>query len=185
MELMTLLEIDEAVIQQVKMASLPEPDPYDLKDLQMWLRRPTMGNRALIGADCEVWGEEDSSRKYNKDLFVLRPRQAVDPFSKWIINKCIVWLHHRILRPLNIFKGDIDPETGIATYKEESLLGIGAFIGTLFASMLPVAPIALLYCVKSVSGRVGVIAALNLVFCICLSQFTTAKRVEMFAAAAA
>jgi hypothetical protein len=34
---------------------LPAPRKYDLDFLQKWLERPSLGNAAFIGADCDVY----------------------------------------------------------------------------------------------------------------------------------
>jgi len=53
------------------------------------------------------------------------------------------------------------------------------------ACVLPVASIALLYAVESMSKRLGIIAALTALFSVCLALMTSAGMADIFAATAA
>lgn len=169
---------DEAVALQATMASFSDPDSYDLADTRSWLVRPTMGNRVLIGADSDVW-------EHGTDLFALRKRHTEDPFSRWVIDKLLIWLHHHVL---SRFKGSsrrTDPETGVAMYNDETLLAYTSLVSSVLAAILPVAAITVLFCVSNMAIRLGLIALFSLIFSLCLTRFTTAKKSEMFGATAA
>jgi len=58
-------------------------------------------------------------------------------------------------------------------------------VGVVLASVIPAASIFTLYFVNNMIDRLGVLLAYSGLFSICLAIFTTARRVEIFAATAA
>jgi hypothetical protein len=50
-----LTYIDKAIAHHGMITGLPAPRKYDLDFLQKWLERPSLGNSAFIGADCDVY----------------------------------------------------------------------------------------------------------------------------------
>jgi len=75
--------------------------------------------------------------------------------------------------------------SGLRGFHDSSLLQLTFLITSLLASLLPIASISILYCINSMSARLGTIAAFNIVLSLCLSAFTTANRSEAFAITAA
>jgi hypothetical protein len=61
---------------------------------------------------------------------------------------------------------------------------VGALIGMMCASTLPVLAIAVLYCLKSTGGRLAAIAVLTSIFSAMLGIFSSSRGVEIFAATA-
>jgi hypothetical protein len=51
--------------------------------------------------------------------------------------------------------------------------------------LIPIASIVVLYQVQSMSARLGIIAAFNVLVAVCLMGFANAKRAEVFAISAA
>jgi hypothetical protein len=58
-----------------QIANLPPRKESDLRNLQEWMRRPSMGNVLLIGNDRNVWAE-------GKDLIAIRPRPSDNKVSR-------------------------------------------------------------------------------------------------------
>ncbi|PMD49300.1 uncharacterized protein K444DRAFT_638802 [Hyaloscypha bicolor E] len=50
-----LKEYYKAIAHHMMITGLPAPRKYDLDFLQKWLERPSLGNSAFIGADCDVY----------------------------------------------------------------------------------------------------------------------------------
>lgn len=140
-----------------------------------------MGPLALIGDDAMTWGSTSYPNSHCPDLVTIRPRNVEDTFSKWITEK-IVPVFFRFgfgrLNRVPTVHGDIG-------YNDSSLLRITFWITTVIASLLPIASISILYCVHSILARLAIIAAFNVVVSICLTAFTAAKRMDVFAVAAA
>jgi hypothetical protein len=165
-------------MQQIAMASLPQPSHYDLDFLQHWLERPGMGNLALIGADRNVWGTTEKPSDHASDLIVLKSRQSQDKFSEWVTNR-IVWFHQCIGYR---FKKSSDLESGVVSYKEDYFLRAASFICIVIASILPVISIVALSYVQGLGLRLGMITVFTLLFSFCLKAFTTARGVDCFVA---
>jgi hypothetical protein len=166
-------------MQQVAMTALPQPTQYDLRFLQDWLERPDMGNFAMMGLDRNVWGFTDEPTKHAQDIIVLRPQPHDDYFSTWIRNR-LSWFHSSCLYRIK----EVDLESGLAVYSNETVLRYTSALSTILASLLPIASIVFLYFIHSMAARLGVISGFTLVFCSCLTMFTSAKRGEVFAATA-
>ena len=58
-------------------------------------------------------------------------------------------------------------------------------VGVILASIIPAASIFTLYFVSDMVDRLGILLAFSALFSICLALFTTARRIEIFAATAA
>jgi hypothetical protein len=170
---------DEAILQQSGLARLKDATKHDLRSLRDWLTTPNMGNLALIGADRNTWGDDNSIDPHH-DLLSLNTGPIEDPFSSWLNGSFLAWFHHifwyRMKNP------GADPETGIVTYSSESIRRTTSYITTVVASSLPIMAIVFLYCVNSMKARLGLITLFSFVFSACLNFFTDSKRGEIFLA---
>ena len=70
-------------------------------------------------------------------------------------------------------------------YSETSILRFTLVVGTILACLLPVASVVLLYLVKDMSTRLGIIAAFTAAFSMALCLVTSARTVDIFTATAA
>ncbi|KAG9236257.1 hypothetical protein BJ875DRAFT_503479 [Amylocarpus encephaloides] len=176
-----LKEYNGFIIQQATIQQLSRPDEYDIRALQDWLDRPAMGNLAFEGADRHTWGDLKTPINPDSDLLALSSRGEVssDPFSCWFSEKFVPWFHHifwhRVKKPQDL-------ETGIARYRDDAIHRFTLSITTVVASLLPVLAIIILYCVKSMSTRLGLVGLFTTIFSFSLMVFTNAKRGEIFAA---
>ncbi|KAI0134161.1 hypothetical protein BJ170DRAFT_690464 [Xylariales sp. AK1849] len=75
----TLDEYNNALLKQAKIARLGTPSPYDLKFLQQWLVRPSMGNFPRLGLDRYSYSAENEH-----DLVAVKARSVPDIFSRWL-----------------------------------------------------------------------------------------------------
>ena len=161
------------------MSQLADPSSHDLRSLQQWLERPSMGNLALIGKDRATWGNIDLPIDPHHDLLAVSLSGNRDSFTTWFMEQLVLWLHrlfwHRV-------KKVEDPESGIASYDRETLHRYTSHITTIVASLLPILAIVVLYCVNSMKIRLGLIALFTFTFAAALSFFTGAKRGEIFIA---
>ena len=65
------------------------------------------------------------------------------------------------------------------------IMRLTTFVALALSSMLPLSSIVALHAVKNVPGRLGIIAAFTVGFSFSLAIVTRARRIEIFAAAAA
>ncbi|KKY26963.1 hypothetical protein UCDDS831_g01011 [Diplodia seriata] len=170
-----------ALIQQAQILPMEPPGKYDLKYVQNFLASGDMGPWALVGLDAEVWGTIKKPKAYEPDIIALLPRKKEDMFSNLVttdgMSKWFKWGLDRFRRP--------SPVHGLVAYEESTLLRLTYLFSTALASLLPIASIVILYFVHSMKARLGIIALFNVLTSCCLAFFTTAKRTDIFAVAAA
>lgn len=157
------------------------PDKWDRDYLQRMLMTSEMGSLALLGDDAMTWGSVGSPKGYASDLVVLRPRQNEDTFSKWMVDNTVVNLFRcgcaRLKKASRIH--------GVVGIEDSTIFRFTSLITSIVASLVPIASIIVLYSVRSMEARIGIIGAFNLLISTCLSMFTNAKRSEIFAITAA
>lgn len=79
----------------------------------------------------------------------------------------------------------LDQESNLFHYSDSHVLGAIDMLGTAIASMAPLISIVVLYFIKDLGVRLGVLCAFTLAFSVSLSVVTKARRIEIFAATAA
>jgi hypothetical protein len=171
---------DAALLQQAGINGLEAPCKGDISDLQKYLETDEMGPFALVGKDCTTWGTTSEPNHRAADLISLMPHQKQDSFSKWFVEKAMRIFFacggHLRRKP--------DKVSGIVSYKGTNLLRLTYYITSALASLLPVLSITILWLVKSMPARLGIIAAFNVLITMCLNSFTMASRAEVFAVTA-
>ena len=78
-----------------------------------------------------------------------------------------------------------DEESGLIHYEDATVYNITRIFCILISSLLPSASVVVLYFVEHLIDRLGIIMGFSLMFSFSLALFTSAKRVEIFAATAA
>ncbi|KAF2119411.1 hypothetical protein BDV96DRAFT_567521 [Lophiotrema nucula] len=177
-----LKEYNEALIQASTVARMEKADKWDVKYIQTFLMTGSMAQSPLVGLDDTTWGSLDSPDDFShQDLVALRPRRLEDPFSNWLARNAVARL------PDSVFRRFIKPSPtyGVMGIEDSSVFRLTAWITSVVASLIPILSIIVLWTVRSMVARLGIIAAFNLLFSTCLSTFTNAKRAEVFAVTAA
>jgi hypothetical protein len=176
-----LMLVDDALIQQAKILKYPKPGTWDLNDIQNYLESREMGNNALTADDALIWGTVRNRKPERPDLVTLCPREKKDAFSAWAAESAIINIFRcgcaRFMRPSRTH--------GVIGYQDTTVYRITYSITGILASLIPVASIAVLYRVQSMSARLGIIAIFNVLVSVCLMGLTSAKRAEVFAITAA
>lgn len=78
-----------------------------------------------------------------------------------------------------------DVEGSIYVYDEKIVIRTADMVGTAVSSLLPVLAVVVLYCIREMLTRLGMVALFTVLFSLALMATTKAKRVEIFAATAA
>jgi hypothetical protein len=143
--------------------------------MKEWLSDPIEGNCALGGLDRNIWRD-------GKDLLAVKPDDiATDSFSR-LLRKPLITL-------CNFFPGgccgSTDIESNIRVFDEKIVIRAADMIGTAISSSLPVLAVAVLYCIRNMLMRLGMVALFTVLFSLALMATTKAKRIEIFAATAA
>ncbi|KAH8722341.1 hypothetical protein GQ44DRAFT_741716 [Phaeosphaeriaceae sp. PMI808] len=172
---------NKAIIQQATILGYPEPGRWDLHHVQDYLQTDEMGTLPLEGDDSTVWGTKRYRTEHKPDLIVLKPRAKKDAFSVWAAESTIFNLFKcgcsRFMKP--------SPIHGTVGYEDSTIYRITYWFTNILASLIPILSIVVLYQVQSMSARLGIIAAFNILVSICLMSFANAKRAEVFAISAA
>jgi len=171
---------DDHLAQQILLTSIPPPKSYDLNFLRSWIIRPKMGNLPIGGLDQSTWSLPSTSH----DLLAISRRTSADPFSRWISNTAIPFLHLKLFRR---FKTPIaeDPESEICHYEDDKVINFVQVLSTVIASILPISSIVVLYFVPNTLTRLLIVVGFTGLFALCLALTTRARRVEVFAATSA
>lgn len=126
-----------------------------------------------------MWEDEDGFSFVNVGK-VRGERDIFTKFTSWLV---ISVLHRYFCLP-SIAGRVVDAETGMVSYDESKLIRAGTITATVLSSTFPVISILILYIVKSTFGRIGIAAGFTALFAIFLASFSSARRVEIFAATA-
>jgi hypothetical protein len=81
--------------------------------------------------------------------------------------------------------GSILKQSNTTYHSQTTLLGISRLISMTLASLLPIAAIVVLYAVREMAKRLGIIAALTTAFSLALGLVTDGELIDVFAASAA
>ncbi|MCJ1390413.1 hypothetical protein MMC18_003272 [Xylographa bjoerkii] len=174
-----LREYGQALLLQTQLSDLQQPKPQDLKFLQRWMKRPSMGFVYLLGRDSDIWEKPESI-----DLVALKPRKSEGLFLSWITDTLVHQYHRLVGKHLR------KPDSTVywantVYYSQEGLFQIVSLVVMSFSSLLPIAAITALYCVNSMSVRLGMMAGFTVFFTLSLGILTNASSVDIFTATTA
>ncbi|MCJ1364618.1 hypothetical protein MMC16_003731 [Acarospora aff. strigata] len=175
-----LKQYNDVLVQQAQMFALEQPNSWDLKFLREWLGGWNMSGNFLTGLEQLIWDEKNEA-----DLVSLRkPQPEKDVFSAWFTGTFLDYFHRclgqYIKKPI-----PIDVESGIRNYDNSTLLALADVVCTVCACLIPISSIVVLYLVKNVLTRLGLVAGFTALFSFTLAIVTKARRIEVFAATAA
>ncbi len=144
------------------------------------------GDNFLQGIEREILHADDRldpDQERASDL-VTMSREAIehDFFSRWLSDEVLDKFHSLIGRHI---KRPFDEETGMYHYRKLHLRAVSHLVGVMLASVIPAASIFTLYFIQHPVDRLLVLLAYSALFSVCLALFTSARRVEIFAATAA
>lgn len=139
-----------------------------------------LGNSFLRGRESRVW----TGRRPQEMVTLAQRQMERDPFSKWISTRLLdiydkIWGHRR-KEPINE-----DPDSGIVDYEDTRLAVISNAVAVIFASLVPTVSVLVLYFIKNMLVRIGLLVLFTAVFAAALALFTNARKIEIFSAIAA
>ena len=166
---------DEALYQQSRINKLPKANHHDLDVLREWYKDPDFGGMILPLPESKAWDEDN-------DLIALSKRTTdTDIFTNWVTDTLVPKFHKRIGHR---FK-KADETTMLVEYTDSKLNDAAQVVSMVISSLFAPASIFALYYVHPTPIRLGLIMVFSAVFTACLAIFTSAKRVEIFAATVA
>lgn len=177
---LTYASQDHALIQQATILRMKEPDKFDLNDIQHFLAGEPMRS-CFCGPDSDIYGNILEPKTFSPELVVLCPRRDADSFSRMLGNHAL-----KVLDKLNFLHWrKPDSTLGVISFNDQKIFKLTFWLTSAIACVIPVASIAVLTTVKSLSARLGTIAGFNALISLCLSFFTDARRADVFSITAA
>jgi VIT1/CCC1 family predicted Fe2+/Mn2+ transporter len=149
-----------------------------LSVLQEWLTDAKGGNCFQKGSEARLW--EDT-----KSAFVAIKSSAgeQDTFT-CLFTKLFTGVYHRIWGESTTLGTVVDEESGLMSYDESKINLCSQIFTTIISSILPVLTILVLYIIHSTYWRIAASIVFTALFSAFLAIFSTARRVEIFAATA-
>lgn len=168
-----------------QLSQLKAPPKSQLQVLQKWFQKEgtllrNTGDIFPPGAEYFMWNDADENMYYSLDF----SRSENDSFMKFIKGGLLRTYHFFVGRKLKKSERDSDEES-LYSYYEDSALDIASgLIALIISSTLPVLTIFVLNLLTTTIARIGFTVLFTAIFSALLFTFTTAKRVEIFAATA-
>lgn len=180
LSLIFLSQSDDALIQQITLASAGSPDSYDLEWIQRFLASESFGMEgALLGDDQCLWGnyENPDEAEHEDELISLATIPKRDPFNKWIFNKLVKRILDRESWWYSVLK--------TRALEDEALLKWTTAATSAVTATVPIVSIVVLYFTTDTNVRLALLVAFNLLAAFILYIFTDAQPMQVFAASAA
>ncbi|PMD32361.1 hypothetical protein L207DRAFT_384828, partial [Hyaloscypha variabilis F] len=138
-------------------------------------------NSFLRSTEVDTWGDEDTAA-----YMCLNPKQQSnesDAFTRMIEN-IIVGPYHKFIGHRLQTGQVLDEETGSRFYDSDKINTQSNLIATMLSAILPVLTIFVLNLLETTNQRIGLTVLFTAVFALMLVTFSSARRVEIFAATA-
>jgi len=150
-----------------------------MQKLQEWLERPSLANVYLTGRERDVW-------KQGVDFLCLAEQPSTTQFTSWMADFLIPRYHRLIGRHIGKPKASASQfGTNIAEYHDSSIAKAANLVGAVLASVLPVVAIVVLYLVKGMGKRLGLVGLFSAIFSTCLWFLNDGRLIEVFSATSA
>lgn len=168
--------VDTALLQVMQITAASPPSQHNLSLLRDWLQRPDHENHFLRGIESKTWDVE----KGCADFVALAPQPAEqDPFSKALYRIIPGFIHEHLGFRLKKPDQHSNFEDG-----DSSLNRFARSMTTILSALLPTLSIFVLYYVRNVPARLGLILAFTTLFAMTLQLLSRARPAEVFAATA-
>ncbi|KAF8865145.1 hypothetical protein BDZ45DRAFT_721289 [Acephala macrosclerotiorum] len=188
---MKLKEYYECASRYAAILNMPQARKRDVEMLKDWIIRPDLGGGIVFsGEDLSPFGKSVYDEIFSSDLMIMKSRSGEnDLFTRFLAGPVFHGLERAFWR---CFKKPVPsdaekqaPESNLFHYSDSHIIGIIDVIGTVVASMIPLVSIVILYYIRNLGARLGVLCACTLLFSTSLAVVTKARRIEIFACTAA
>jgi len=136
-----------------------------------------MGPLELCGLDRYAWGSFLDPSSLSRELVVLKPRGGTDAFSRWLVSNAISIIK-RFACCIRLKKSE--PKSGLLGIKDHKVFNFTFWTTSIVASLAPIISIIVLARIDSLVGRLGTIAAFNVLISVLLTVLTDARTTEIF-----
>ena len=161
--------------QVSQLNSISPPKRSQLSGLKGWLNDARNG--FLNDEETQTWHDETESLYH----CLATNLGETDTFTE-MMQSIIVGPYHRLIGHRLKTGKVVDPEVGGVSYDKRNIDRASTMIATILSTMFPVLTIFVLNILHSTNERIGLTALFTLVFALALARFSSAKRIEIFAA---
>jgi hypothetical protein len=156
---------------------MEKPRNRDLAVLQGCIQDPRTSDH-IMPPEQAPWINSNNA----PDLVALNPLTQFDPLTMWLV-KIFLKTYHKLLGKHR--KEASDVTASLYLYSDEHIRAPVATLSVVFASVMPVIAITVLYLVHPMGIRLGIIAVFTAGFSFAIASMTKSRRVDNFAATAA
>jgi hypothetical protein len=182
-----MIRSDRSIRDLEAMYSKASPRTSTHAFLKHWFMSASLGNSPIRGVDRLLYRKNTP----RPSLMSIFPSNNPDPLSDFFLNFFRSIFHNTIGRYFkrNRVRYNDDTEAnGPGTYfhyGDQSFLRIADVVGSVISSTWLVTSITILYFLKDMKSRLGIIAVFTVGFSLILSLLTHARRSEVFGGSAA
>ncbi|KAJ4213265.1 hypothetical protein NW759_011107 [Fusarium solani] len=182
-----LSEYNTAISAAGAVEGLATPEKRPLEFLRLWLKGAGGGEHFPLGTESTIW-ESESRAEYVS----LAPTASNDRISS-LVRGTLLDIYHFFAESWKKAKKKLkktEPsstaaEPHIHEYNDDKLQAVSDGITAALASLLPTLMILVLYFVKRMLVRIGLVIVFTTIFSVVMSFYPGAKKGEVFAAVAA
>lgn len=175
--------LDSSLLTQAHLNALRSPKKQSLEILRDWLRRPGYGNSFLQGFERRTWEDVEPA-----DMVVLQKdiEDHDDPLTRWLLRVIPGFFHDRWGHRWKVAVRDQERgDQELFVYKDSNFAKFTTAVTTFLSTVFPVVSIFVLYYVKAMVARLGLILAFTSLFSLALLIVSRVRRVEIFMATSA
>jgi len=169
-----LKEYNQALLQQVKLLSLPRPRKYDYKVLQSWIFNPKLGAGFMDAVEAEPY------EAMSNDLVALSGRWEFDILSAFLAERVIPVMLRKCRTIIKVIMPDVLQSERIVA-NDDYFLRTAKVISVALATLYPSIAIVALYFIPSIAARLGAILGFSFLFASSVAISTTASPIDIFA----
>ncbi|TGJ88741.1 hypothetical protein E0Z10_g47 [Xylaria hypoxylon] len=172
-------EYNALLLQVSQLSQAPNPQKSQLMELQRWLRDEDGGAGFLKATEFKTWEETELSK-----YIVMKNTATEDDFLTNFVSNVLLRTFHRLFGARWKMGKIIDQRSSLTSYSDTKISKAGSIFAAVLSSALPVLTIFVLDRLHSTTVRIGVTLVFTTAFALMLAAFSSAKRVEIFAATA-
>ncbi|KAF4947357.1 hypothetical protein FSARC_13978 [Fusarium sarcochroum] len=168
-------------------AEMPKPEKRPLELLRLWLSDQGQDGPFPSGTESTIWESGDS------DEYISLDRTAANDRISSLVRGALLDIYHfgsegcrKLISKFQTHDLSV-PASGpsVRKYDDDKLRAVSDGITAALASLLPTGMILVLYFVKRMLVRIGLVIIFTTIFSIVMSFYPGAKKGEVFAAVAA
>ncbi|KAH7121593.1 hypothetical protein EDB81DRAFT_861508 [Dactylonectria macrodidyma] len=163
----------------LQLSKAESPEKSQLAELRSWLRDSKGGKNLPDGVEAETWVDSDET----KYITINPPLPENDAFTS-LLRSVLLDIFHFLCGERFKVGRVIDEESGLVRYNDSHINKASSMIVIILSSVIPVSTIFALNAIQKTEGRIAMIVVFTGLFAAVLAFFSTAKRVEIFAATA-